>query len=452
MVGSLVNMFAYLTFEPVLVGCLFLFSTLVLLHFFSAADKYERQAFVLVFSICWFWAGVSAVYANYFNDVGQNDLDAAYFFEIVTQGKASTSGVMEVLLLIENGGAMLLWRFIYDFFYFLGFEKARYIGITVNVSLVALTCVVGIKIVKIIFGNDLLRIRRFMLLFACCCLFWMFASIHLRDALTLIAVSLLALYWVDYLTITSLKKLLKLFAATIIGFLLFGLLRREFIFVPAAMICAGMAAFIFTKQSGSRRIKVIVASLLVGAPISAYLLLATQLDFMVMLETGKETYSSLAEREGSGVSSLGNDIIVNQPLPLRLLLGSVYLFVFPIPFWAGFQLDTAYHLFKSMHVLYMYVLTPLFGLSLWRVMSVSSFRTTPILFLLFVVLGFMLSIAYTSLENRHFVSFFIPLLVLSVLPNLSQGADRRNYRALFLLFIALICIVHFLWLVLKLSL
>src|SRR6185436_14029906 len=98
--------------------------------------------------------------------------------------------------------------------------------------------------------------------------------------------------------------------------------------------------------------------------------------------TNQEGYSELSFEQGEE-QSLGNKLIVNQAPPVRLVLGSAYLFVYPIPFWAGFKEASSYHKFKSLNVLFMYAITPLFALAVWRVVLLKKLRRASILFLLF---------------------------------------------------------------------
>lgn len=446
--GTVLSVVAYASIEPMLVGCLALLTVYATLRILPLADGIELRVFFVVFSICWFWAGIAAVFANFLDDVSQNRMDAAYFFEIVTQGEAATIGVLDLLMSTENGGAMIIWRSLYDAFHFLGFEKGRYIGITVNLSMVALASVVGVKMVKAVFGDDFPRIRRFAVLFGSCGMFWLFAAIHIRDAAVLLTISLLTLSWLAYLASPGFKSALRLFAASIAALLLLGLLRTEYVFVPLAMLGAGLMAFAMgSGPSGDRKGSLLLVLLLLLPP-GGYLLLSMQSDLMAAMALGRESYADLSAAEG-GAGSLGNSLIVNQILPLRLLFGSASLFVLPIPFWIGFNLDSAYNFFKSLNAMFMYAVVPLFALASWRILMDRSRRRPPVLFLLLLVIGFTLSVAYTSLESRHLGGFLVPFLVLAVLPDLSQGRDIRAYHRLLLVFLCLMCLVHVAWLALK---
>ncbi|MCH7535820.1 MAG: hypothetical protein IH948_08790 [Bacteroidetes bacterium] len=142
-------------------------------------------------------------------------------------------------------------------------------------------------------------------------------------------------------------------------------------------------------------------------------------------------------------------LIVNQPMPIRLPLGSVYLFVFPIPFWSGFQFESAYQLFKSFNVIYFYFVIPLLILAFRRLWKDKSSGSPAMLFMAFVTIGFTLAVAGTSLETRHLGAFFAPVFVLALSPDMRLNIVRQNYRQLLYAFLGSVCLVHYLWLVIK---
>lgn len=449
--GSFLNVIAYFSIQPFIVGLLFLFLGLAMLNIPIIGGKYERITYKLIFSVCWFSAGWTAVFDNFIGDPSNPGAsDALYFFDIVRDGNFSGLNFIDtVLALGQNGGAIAVWMRVYDLFSFVGFEKGRYIGIAFNVTCVAFTAVTGLNIVKIVFPNDIARSLRFISLFSFCGIFWLFASVHIRDAMALLVVTLLVLYWVRYLDVPTFRNLYQLGLATVAAFMIFGTVRTEFIYVPVALLIAGSAAIGFFSKKRSDRIKVLLVAILMLI-ICGYLLFEMGPDLISTIIFRNEGYGDLSLEE-SGSSSLGNALIINQPFPLRLLLGSAYILVAPIPVWTGFQLESSYHIFKSFNTLFMYAITPLFALSLWRIIRVKSFRRPSIIFLLFVILGFILSISYTSLEVRHLGAFFVPLLVLALLPDLSQRTDQAAYRRLLFRFLGLIGTVHLVWAILKVT-
>lgn len=443
--GSIIHVIAYLSIEPFLVSLILLFLGYVLLRLLGVYKKNQIHPFIVTFSLCWFWAGIAALYANFLNDSFQNTSDPAWFYEFVSGD--NIIGLSGLSSSVENGGSILTWKIFYIIFDFFGFTNGRYIGIAVNSSFIAYTAVVGVEVVKRIFGDDNHRIRRLSIFFFICPIFWLFGAIHLRDASILLAVSLLVLIWIIYFKRPTSSNFIKLTLSTIIAFLVFGLLRTEFVFVPLAMIFAGVFAIII--DSSASRIKIIIVALLVALPVAIYLFVSMQSEIFQIVISGNESYNNLGSQE-SGDTSLGSRLITSASIPTRLILGSAYLFIFPIPFWSGFQFESVYHLFKSLQALYMYGITPLFILAVWKVIRYKNFRTIPHLFLLFLSIGFTLAIAFTSLETRHFATFLVPILILSSSPDLTQKEVKSAYHKLLWIFIGLMVAIHFVWIVIKL--
>ena len=445
--GAILNLVAYQSIAPLPVFLIFLGITILLLKMLDKGGVHERTAVLLVSTVCWLWAGIAAIYLRYLSESAWGP-DAPRFYETITSGEVAFE---DGAAIIQYAGAVAIWRLIYDFFAILGFGKAEYIGVTANIVFVSLTGMLGVKMVETTFGCDYARIRRFTIIYASCGIFWLFAATHIRDSIALFLVTLLSLFWVHYLALPNIRTRAQLILATVAGFLFFDLVRGEFIYVPVAMLLAGITANIVGKTEGMRRRKILLISILVFLPIAGFLLSFMYDDIFNALSSGGERYDKSSVSEGGG---LGNQLIVTAPIALRLILGSAYVFLFPVPFWVGFlPVDghaSAYHLFKSFHAMFMYGVTPLFGLALWRLSVNKALRTPVVLFLVFSVIGFTVSVVLTSLEGRHFGAFLVPLLVLSVLPDLQKDADRNAYK--FLLYVVLggMLSVHLAWGLIKL--
>jgi hypothetical protein len=142
-------------------------------------------------------------------------------------------------------------------------------------------------------------------------------------------------------------------------------------------------------------------------------------------------------------------LIVNQSLPIRLVLGSIYLFVFPIPFWGGFQLESVQAFFKSANVVFFYFVLPLLAISLLKLVRHKRSRSVSVLFLLFLSLGFTVAIAGTSLETRHFGAFLIPIFVIATMPDLRADNERLQYKQYLFVILSGVIVVHLAWVILK---
>lgn len=469
--GAIINSIAYWSLAPVVVFVIMALFILGTMRLVDSKGRHERVAVLLVFAICFFWAGVSASFVEIFGKASQ-DPDSTYFHDLVNDRDISPiEDAVEVrpedesfsvwrvaydvfaVSLLQNAGVILVWRVAYDFFGFLGLGDGRYIGITLNIAFVALTAAMGIKMVRAICGEDEWRIRRFTILFSVCGMFWLFGSLHIRDAMALFCVTFLALFWTKYLVAPRLGNLLNLVITTVVAFAFFGLVRTEFFFVPFAMILAGGAAKVFGTRSSMTR-SVLPYVVLTGAIIgvaSAAIMFPQVFDTIATLLTAREkVYSEVSAREG-GSDSLGNQLILNQPGPLRAVLGTAYLMVSPIPFWGGMLSSTAYHVFKSLHVIFMYFALPMFALGVWRLAKFKSLRRPSLLFLAFSFIGFATSVGYTSLETRHIGAFLVLFLVLAVLPDPRVEPDRRMYKLFLASMLAFIVPLHLTWLFYRLG-
>jgi hypothetical protein len=92
---------------------------------------------------------------------------------------------------------------------------------------------------------------------------------------------------------------------------------------------------------------------------------------------------------------------------------------------------------------------PLLVLALWRLLSRKSLRRPVVMFQLFLVAGFAMAIAGTSLETRHFGDFLPSLFILALVPDLSQKIDKKAYQTLLMLFVVLLAVMHSAWLIIK---
>jgi cytochrome b561 len=159
----------------------------------------------------------------------------------------------------------------------------------------------------------------------------------------------------------------------------------------------------------------------------------------------------LAYSRGAASSgSLGLAFIINQPAPIKLILGSIWILLFPLPVWSGFQLESAYHLFKSLNAIYMYFVVPLVGLAVLGIVRQERNRTPVAMFHLFVVVGFLLAVVMTSTETRHFSTFFVAMFMVALQPDLTRRTVRRNYKNVLFVYLMGISLLHVMWALLKL--
>jgi hypothetical protein len=324
-------------------------------------------------------------------------------------------------------------------------ESGRYIGIGVNSLAVSLNGVIAIKMAREVFGEDRRRLRRLIILLTTCGLYALFASIHLRDALALVTVTTLTYAWVRYLARSG-RAPHWIVIATVLASVILPLLRAEFFFVPIAMTLAGVGAILMFDSGRNGRRSYVLAMVGLGAVVLGNLAFQYWDAITFLLTTAPKNYAAGAAQQSG---SLGYAIIVSAPFPLNMILKSINQFVAPIPVWTGFQLRSAYLLFKSFATVYFYFLLPLVILAILRVCGDKSQRTPVRMFLVFLVIGFTFAVGGTSGENRHIGAFLVSFQVLALVPDIHLRVDGTVYRNWTTLFVASVVLVHMAWAVLK---
>lgn len=443
--GALLIIFAYASFSPIILA-FFVFSTgWSLLFTFDAGGFYERRIFSKMFAIGLLALGVSSIYILY---LGEYQPDAVYFFDMSASLDSSVS-LFELNAKTNSAAAIFIWGYLYHFAALLGFPREQYVGVILNILIVAYSSVIALKIARLIYGFDPCRFKRLIIFYSSCGLFWIFAGMHLRDASLLLIITLLFYFWVRFLVKPGMNiELFKVVFMTLGCGLLIGLFRFQFLYVPVAVAIAGLASLI-NLQSLRRNFRWLFWLIFFVITISA------ELFYFKIFENARTIFELTNQSYFEGDSavnpsgSLGMALIVNQLMVIRLLLGSVYLFVYPIPFWSGFQLESAYSLFKAINVVFFYFVIPLFVITVGQLWRNKAERLPIFLFLLYVSVGFTLAVAGTSLETRHLGVFLAPLFVLLLLPDLRLPTVLRNYRKILVMVLGGVAVVHLLWFVLK---
>jgi hypothetical protein len=182
------------------------------------------------------------------------------------------------------------------------------------------------------------------------------AGIHLRDIYAVLLLTVFIWRWLRFLvTALTLTRALGFVAQNVAAGVALSYLRTEFILMPVALATIAMIAGTLRpvgvrSQNVRQRWKTIaVVVVLFGAVISS--------GSLPDLDRASDAYVELAALQNTG-SSLGVRFVVNQSLPVRALLGSAYLLIFPIPIWAGLDQLSAYQWYKAANALWMWCVLP----------------------------------------------------------------------------------------------
>jgi hypothetical protein len=247
--------------------------------------------------------------------------------------------------------------------------------------------------------------------------------------------------------------LLTAVASTVLYIFSISYLRPEALFLPAVYWALALSLG-FLVGSNRMRLLVVFISLLVVIIGGNYVVSYFSGLREVTLEEN-ETYIQYAEEYRDGSSSLGMAILVNQPMPVRIFVGSFMQMVSPIPLWAYFRTDMLdYNWIKGYNGIYQMFILPFVFVGVRKVyrLFISSQPNAKILILLFVtmyVILNLLGISVTSMEQRHFAQFFPGVAILAAIPNTRRLTIRREVQQMSKYWWQLVVGVHAAWIVLK---
>lgn len=436
----------------VIASATFLTAYAVLSAAFPGSNGIECKAFTLAFSFGWAATGVSSLFLHELNDWHQQSRDAGHFYRLATAQNLNLN-LPGIARLTEGSLAVLCWNKAYALSRELGLGNERYIACALNTVMVSLASVVSVRI-AVIANLSTTQQLRLSLACGCCGLFWAFQGLLLRDGYILLAVSLLSYSWCKFLSNPpSFSGAIILALANSVASIVLKYLRDEFAFVPFAMALAAGTAVLLThhtrNRSGAATSIYISLALLLLASAVATVAGVSPSSAKDKLKRGNESYGEHALQTAKK-DSLGAALIVAQPLPLRITLGSVYLLVFPVPAWSGLLMGSAYHLFKSANVILFYIVIPFAIASLYQSFGPLRERNTTLLFCVATFTLFLTATAATSLETRHIAPFFPLLFVYASSAYIEQQQVRRVYDAARRAFLCGVLTVHSLYALLRL--
>ena len=391
-------------------------------------------------------AGIAAYYAVVLFDPYQLASDAWSFYELSSNAGPARS-LQDLQTLTEGAGAVILWSWFYNIAAAIGLPREPYVGIAVNIILVAITAMVCSRSARHLYGDDDYRLQRLGMFFTISGSMWLFAGIHIRDSSILLTITLLAHFWIAYLSRLEHRRIVPAVIATLVAMPVLEVLRKEFFYVPLLIGIVALLCLNFSRGRGDNRFITLV-SILFGLTLAAIAVVAFGEQIQALFQTNQETYTDQSVAEARS-GSLGSAFIVNQPPLIRIALGVPYVYYFPIPFWAGFTDATAILLFKSINAFSFYFISAFLFAGAFLIVTNRWLRSPGFLFVVIVPLTFSASIALTSLESRHF-GVFLPLVFLvGLMPDLRDPSENRLLRFLLVVTLAAMFFVHLTWFVVR---
>lgn len=452
--GTLLLSLANKSVDPIFVGLLFLLAGAAVNRIIFPGGRYELRAFLLTYGLCVLVAGTAQAYSVIVFGENQSFIDAVdYFSNIKEHPPYFTWYELQYLwindLPISRGAplAMLIWQRVYHVCLVAGFDFGPYIGVLFNCLVVGLSGSLLVRAAREMFGGDGWRLRRAGTLFAWCGIFWLFAAIHIRDCFVLFANTLLLWGLIRFLRRPSIKNLLL--ASVIFGLAVWGMwfLRQKSVYLLVLFFILALLTWYWSRRFTATRLVITLSIPIMLAVIWPHLQSYVSTSLETLAER-KEAYYEVT-RLASGEESLGMALIQQQSLPIRLVLGSGVLLVFPIPLWAYLQEGAGeYHLLKTWQGIYMVMLTPLFlvgGLLAVRKTIVAKDGSPVEFFIVIYALVCLLGIAATTVEGRHLGQFLPGFILLAAIPETRRLSASRTVMEAMIIWLGVIVFIHILW-------
>jgi hypothetical protein len=341
---------------------------------------------------------------------------------------------------------------VYKLTWLLGLDFGPYTAVLFNALVMGLTASITVATARELFGDDTWRLRRVGTLFAFCGLFILFGAVLLRDCFTTFFNAVVLWVLVRWLVRPTAHNLLCALAATGISAYAIAYLREASTVMFGFF---GFMAFLFwVQRERLNSIRLIyvwlaVCALLISTP---YILgfLSTSAAYQSRYTEG---YVAKGE-EQMEADSLAMRLIMYQPMPIRLIMGSGALMVFPIPLWAYVEKGaTEYHLIKTWHGFYQVLVLPLVFagfIAVFRLFKRDRRRAVPLLFLAVYLLLNLLAVVATSMEQRHLAQFMPAFFILAAVPDTRENKTHKGLRRIAVAWFVFVALLYVAWLAAKL--
>jgi hypothetical protein len=448
-VGCLLQGYTNKTSDAILSAVFFLLVGVSIIFLLFSGREIEMRFFVLTYTLYVFMGGLTQCYSIMFFDNVMSTKDAFTFISQISQEPPFTT--IADLPYFNSPLAVIIWQQLYKIAWWFKLDFGIYIAVMFNALVMGITGSITIGIARDIYGNDSWRLQKVGLLYTFCGLFMLFGAVLLRDCFTTLLNTLVLWAIVGWLIRKTTRQLILSVLITALSAYAMVYLRAEAVVLFGLFWILAIFFWFISKRLDVQRIMIVVITfcvLLIAAPkIIEYINVIQKIQ-----ASGLEAYSEFSASKSSS-ESLGLKMIVNQPLPIRLAMGSVWLLMFPIPLWTYFNSHSLeLYWFISYNGFYQLLCIPLFLIGI--IMSIIKFRGsfkngTPLVFLSAYFIMNLFAVTATSLDQRHFYQFMPSCIIVAALPN-TQNVIIKKYvgQATFIWFYIIIAI-HLTWFFMK---
>ncbi|OHB76294.1 MAG: hypothetical protein A2Z25_24035 [Planctomycetes bacterium RBG_16_55_9] len=458
LIGAAMQGFAHKTTDAAIPAIFFLFAGYALVTFVFSGKPDEQRVFLLSYAICIFAGGLAQLYSLVAFGDPQSTSDATSFLQIIPNSRPYYTW-WEINHLSVDGyplsrGAPLaiaIWQGVYRICSSLGLDYGAYIGVIVNALVIGLLGCITVRTAREVFGDDSWRLRRVGILFAFCGLFILFGAVLLRDCFTTFFNALVLWGLVRWLCRPTPSNLFIALVLTGVSALAMMYLRLSSIVLFGFFWFLAFTCWFLEKRFNATRLIIIFLGLCILVLASQHLMSYIRISRDLQTQS-LEHYADIL-MDTSESDSLGMALLVRQPLPVRLVLGTAARMIFPLPLWAYFHSEAAdYHLIKGYHGIYQVFIMPLVLAGMFLILKI--FRkdrkaAIPLIFLAIYLIMSVEAVIATSLEQRHIAQFMPALLILAAVPDTTDVQTRMLVRRIAIGWFAVVVLAHVAWIMIK---
>jgi len=454
--GLLLQYLIHTTIDPVIFGLLIFSLGLAVLRIPGLSDKWSRRAFLLTFCTCVLIAGVNQVYHHYY--AYYREFGPFLFSDEGPYYNEARVGIVNGVfrdLLDTNRLNMVVWRIFYSLSRTLGLGDGMWIGPTVNALIVGFVANTTVLTARYIVGPDERRLRRAGTMCAACGLFWLYGAFYLRDCFALLLNVIVLWSLVRVLCISNVKNLLIMVAAVAIAFVSMGYVREGIVGIFIVFSLLALLTYVMRRGASGAKLVFLLGGLLLAVALFHYVGSFVGEVIGVASRAAGGRGFGVASYAAPETGSLARKMVTSQPLPIRLITGSLWMLVFPIPLWASFRWGGAgYHWVKGANGWFMVLVMPLvlfgIGSSIKRILKGS--KDAPIGFFLFLYFFVSLfALAASSLETRHLGQFLPSVILLATIADLSIPKIRKSVISIAYVWFGFVFLYHVMWATLKIA-
>lgn len=404
----------------------------------------ELRVFMLTYGISILVGGLAQCYSVYAFQDPANFSDSVYFFAQLSPKPPFRQWAE---LPSDTVLALATWQQLYRAAWYLGFSFGPYLAVMFNAMVIGLAGSLTVATARPLFGDDSKRLNRVVLLFAFCGLFIAFGSVLLRDSFVVFFNALWLWGIVRWVSRPTPRSFLIAMGVTAISIYAMLNLREEMVMLFGVYILLAVLAWYCAKKLNISRI-LAVAFILAAVPVADTYVTGFMQEFRDTQATGQQNYSNLGTVETGG-NSLGNRLVVEQPLPIRLVVGAGTLLINPIPLWSNFKEGASdYHIIEGYHGFYLVFVMPLCiaGLiEIVRLLRKQGRKAIPMLFLAAYLGVNLAAVAGSSKLERHLGQFLAAVTIVAALPDQDDKAQRKRVRLLYLGWFSGVVLIHVAW-------